>query len=136
MTMTGTAVVLDSGVLDQATTDRTFRNRVLDLARNGRKPLIPTVVLAEAITGRPQDAPTNLTIRRFDTIDTPQATARRAGILRYRTLRSRMQPPPSGIDAIVAAHAVDADAEAVFTTDPDDLQWLLAGHPRIRVEKP
>jgi hypothetical protein len=28
------------------------------------------------------------------------------------------------IDAIVAAHAADAGAGVVFTTDPSDLRWL------------
>lgn len=134
--MTEPVVVLDSGVVDLATTDREFRWLVRDLVANGWTPLIPTVVLAEAITGQPSDAPTNQTIRRLDTVDTDQAMGRHAGILRFRCGRAADRRPPSGIDAIVAAHAADAGEGVVFTTDPKDLRRLLVDYPKLRVEKP
>ena len=73
---------------------------------------------------------------RGDTVDTSQATARRAGHLRFSVQRTGVRRMPSGIDAIVAAHAVDAGRAVVFTTDPTDLRRLLVDHPRIAVEKP
>jgi predicted nucleic acid-binding protein len=130
------AVVLDSGVIDQATTNKEFRWVLRELFENGWEPVIPTVVLSEAITGRPEDAPTNQVIRRLDTVDTPQATARRAGHLRFGVQRAGVRRIPSGVDAIVAAHAVDAGRAVVFTTDPTDLRRLLVDHPRIAVERP
>jgi len=129
-------VVLDSGVVDLATTNREFRWLVRDLVANGWTPLVPTVVLAEAITGRPEDAPTNQTLHRLDTVDTDQAMARRAGILRFGGERAATGRAPGGIDAIVAAHAADVGEGVVFTTDPSDLPRLLADYPKIRVEKP
>jgi predicted nucleic acid-binding protein len=129
-------VVLDSGVLDRASTDRGFRDEVRDLVGGGWAPLVPTVVLAETITGRPQDAATNQTIKRLGTVDTTQAVARRAGALRFRAERSGTRRLPSAIDAIVAAHAASAGAGVVYTTDPDDLRRLLVEHPRIQVETP
>ena len=132
-------VVLDAGAIDLATTNREFRWVLRDLVEGGWTPLIPTVVLAEAITGRPEDAPTNQTINRVDTVDTDQPMARHAGVLRFRASRSGGRTPsrtPSGIDAIVAAHAAQADVGVVFTTDPSDLRRLLVDHPNIRVEKP
>jgi predicted nucleic acid-binding protein len=94
------------------------------------------VVLSEAITGRPDDAPANQVIRRLDTVDTSQATARRAGHLRFSVQRTGVRRIPSGIDAIVAAHAVDVGRAVVFTTDTTDLRRLLVEYPRIAVEKP
>jgi predicted nucleic acid-binding protein len=134
--MTEPVVVLDAGVIDLATTDREFRWVLRDLVEGGWTAVIPTVVLAEAITGRARDAPTNQTVRRVGTVDTDQATARRAGLLRSRAERSAGRRPPGGIDAIVAAHAVEAGMGVVFTTDPADLRRLLIDHTRIRVEKP
>ena len=134
--MTEPVVVLDSGVIDLVTTDREFRWLVRDLVAGGWTPLIPTVVLAEAITARPDDAPTNQTIRRLDTVDTDQAMARRAGLLRFGSSRAAKGRGPSGIDAIVAAHAAAAGEGVVFTTDPSDLRRLLVEYPRVRVEKP
>ena len=43
---------------------------------------------------------------------------------------------PGGIDAIVAAHAAEAGAGVVFTTDPRDLRRLLADTRGVVVEKP
>ena len=134
--MTDPVVVLDSGVIDQATTNQEFRWVLRDLLEAGWLPVLPTVVLAEAITGRPEDAPVNQAVKRLGTVDTTPATARRAGHLRFGVLRSGTRRPPSGIDAIVAAHAADAGAGVVFTTDPADLRRLLGDFPRIRIERP
>jgi predicted nucleic acid-binding protein len=129
-------VVLDSGVVDRATTNQEFRCVLRDLVEGGWLPVIPTVVLAEGITGKHADAPANLAIKRLDTVDTDQATARHAGVLRHGVQRSGARRIPGGIDAIVAAHAAEIGVGAVFTTDPSDLRRLLADYPRIRVEMP
>lgn len=134
--MSAPQVILDAGVLDRATTDREFRWVLRDLVADGWDPVIPTVVLAEASTGRPGDAPANQLVRRLGTVDTTQPIARRAGRLRHDVQRSGARRVPSGIDAIVAAHATEAEAGVVFTTDPSDLRRLLADHPRITVERP
>jgi len=75
-------VVLDSGAVDRATSNAEFRGLLRDLVVSGWDPVIPSVVLAEAITGRPGDAPANQTINRLGTEVTDEATARRAGRLR------------------------------------------------------
>ena len=134
--MSEPAVVFDSGVIDQAATNGEFRWVLRELLENGWSPVIPSAVLSEAITGRPDDAPANQVIRRLDTVDTSQATARRAGHLRFSVQRTGVRRIPSGIDAIVAAHAVDVGRAVVFTTDTTDLRRLLAEYPRIAVEKP
>lgn len=134
--MSDPVAVLDSGVVDRATTDREFRWVLHDLVDAGWNPIIPTVVLAEAITGRPSDARANQTINRLGTADTDAATARQAGAMRASVLRGGGRQVPGGIDAIVAAHAALAGRGIVFTTDPGDLRRLLADHPTVHVEKP
>ncbi len=134
--MTEPVIVLDSGVIDQVLSNREFRALLEDLLRSGWTPIIPTSVLAEAITGRPADAPVNQVIGRVGTIDTDEPIARRAGALRYAASRESARRPPSAIDAIVAAHACDATRGVIFTSDPTDLGLLLTEQPRIRVETP
>ncbi len=134
--MSEPVVVLDSGAIEQAITNPEFRWVLRDLIEGGCVPIIPTVVLAETITGRRQDAPANQVINRLGTVDTTQATARRAGHLRFGVLRSAVRRIPSGIDAIVAAHASEAGSGVVFSTDAVDLRRLLTDYPRIKVETP
>lgn len=134
--MTDPVVVLDAGVLDRATVDRRFRVVLRQLVDDGWDPIVPAVVLAEAITGGPTDAPVNQTLGRLGTDVTDEATARRAGHLRAVAARDGGRRLPRGIDAIVAAHAVEAGRGVVFTTDPRDLRRLLADHPSVLVERP
>lgn len=134
--MSNPTVVLDSGVIDRVTGNQEFRWVLRDLLEHGWEPVIPTVTLSETITGRPQDAPVNQLISRIGTLDTEQATARRAGQLRFRVERSGARRMPTGIDAIVAAHAADAHEAVVFTTDPSDLRRLLVDCPWVAVDKP
>jgi hypothetical protein len=134
--MSQPAIVLDSGVIDQATTNSEFRWVLRELLEQGWEPVIPTVVLSEAITGRPEDTPANQVVRRLGTVDTTQATARRAGHLRFGVQQTGVQRAPSGIDAVVAAHAADAGTAVVFTTDTTDMRRLLVDYPRIAVDKP
>jgi len=133
----GPIIVLDSGAIDQVATNQPFRTVVRELAKAGWHVVIPTVVLAEVITGRPIDAATNHAVNRLGTEHTDEATARVAGRLRAGVERTGRQRIPSGIDAIVAAHAVGSGEQSVvFTTDVSDLQRLLADHPRVAVERP
>ena len=134
--MSEPVIVLDSGAIDQVVTNKEFRAVLDDLVRSGWTPIIPTPVLAEAITGRPTDAPANQAIGRIGTTVTDEPLARHAGALRYAAARTAGRRPPSGIDAIVAVHAADAGSGVVFTRDPGDLRRLLAASPRIRVERP
>ena len=134
--MSNPTVVLDSGVIDRATGNQEFRWVLRDLLEHGWEPVIPTVTLSESITGRPQDAPVNQLINRIGTVDTDQAMARRAGQLRFGVERSGARRTPTGIDAIVAAHAADTHEAVVFTSDPSDLRRLLVDCPWVKVEKP
>lgn len=134
--MTDPVVVLDSGVVDRAASDSEFRWVLRDLVQQGWLPVLPTVVLAEATTGRASDAPVNQAAKRIGTTDTSPPTARLAGQLRFAVERTGVRRIPGGIDAIVAAHAAEVGAGVVFTTDPSDLRRLLADHPSVAIEKP
>lgn len=134
--MSEPVIVLDSGAVDQVVTNKEFRAVLDNLVRSGWTPIIPTPVLAEAITGRAADAPANQAIGRIGTTATGEPLARQAGALRHAAARTSGRRPPSGIDAIVAAHAADAGAGVVFTTDPGDVRRLLSASPHIRVERP
>ena len=134
--MTDPVIVFDSGAIDQVVTNKEFRAVVGDLLRSGWTPIIPAPVLAETITGRATDAAANQAIGRIGTTATDEPLARHAGALRYGAARTSGRRSPSGIDAIVAAHAADVGVGVVFTTDAGDLRRLLAGSPRVRVEKP
>jgi predicted nucleic acid-binding protein len=134
--VTEPVVAFDAGAIEQIVTNKEFRGLVDQLLRGGWSPVVPTPVLAEAITGRPGDAATNQALGRTGTVATDGAVARLAGALRYDASRDGRRGTPSGIDAIVAAHAVHAGKGVVFTTDVHDLRRLLARTPDIEVERP
>lgn len=97
------------------------------VAQAGGSIVVPTVVVAEATTGRAdRDALVNQRIKRARVDPCPLPLARRAAVLRSSTSRS-----VSTVDAIVAATAEQYRAAAVATSDPKDLTALLAAatHP-------
>jgi predicted nucleic acid-binding protein len=134
--VTEPVVVLDAGVVEQLVTKRDFRTELEVLLRAGWQPVVPTPVLAEVITGGSRDAITNQALARTGTVVTDEATARLAGVLRYEATRDGGRGTPSGIDAIVAAHAAHAGTGVVFTTDLHDMRRLLVRSPDVAVERP
>lgn len=128
-------VVLDSGAVERVESSKILRGILRRLVDGGADVLIPTVVLAEAVTGRATDATVNRVVARFGTVVTPEAVARRAGALRHRLPKGR-KAKTSALDGIVAAHAVLSAASSVlFTTDVDDLMALVSAHGHVRVER-
>jgi hypothetical protein len=81
-------------------------------------PVVPTVVLAECLSGRPQhDAVTSRFLKICDLFDeVPEHLARRAGILRAAAQRG------SAVDALVVAIAEPSGS--VLTGDIGDLRAL------------
>lgn len=126
-------MVLDAGAVDRVATDATLRRTLERLIRAEWVPYVPAVVLAEAITGRAMDARVNQTLKRTGTEVTTAATARLAGRLRTDVVRAGLDLP-SGIDAVVAAHAAEATRAVVLTTDAPDLEALLMNQPRSHVQ--
>ena len=129
------AVVLDSGAVSRlASRDRLSAARIGSLKRRGIwPPVVPSVVLAECLTGRQSiDAVTNRFLKGCDIEEQlPEQIARNAGRLRDRTGRAS---EISAVDAVVIALA-EPDG-IVLSTDPEDLGALAAHAPGVAVERP
>ncbi len=115
-------LVLDTGGIDVLATDRA---RLAELRRRGQwPPVVPTVVLTEALTGdHRRDFHTNRMIKMSVVIPVDEELARRAARLRTATGRAS---EISATDAIVAARAAASSGSTVITSDPDDLGALAA----------
>jgi hypothetical protein len=126
-----TVLVLDSGAvsfLAQRNQDAVATIRAL--VRDGVwPPLVPSVVLAESITGRQRyDATVNRLLETCDVSgELPASLARRAGELRY------LARSGSAVDAIVVASAEPGGI--VLSGDIDDLGALASHANGVRVER-
>jgi predicted nucleic acid-binding protein len=89
---------------------------------------VPVVVLAETLRGGPRDAPVNRVLKAVGTAPTAPVTGQDAGRLLGRTGGSNTA------DALVAAEALAIPGSTILTSDPDDLQALLADQPNIEVQ--
>jgi len=122
-------LVLDSrGVPRLARRSQDAAALITVLVRKGAwPPVVPTVVLAECLSGRPQhDAVTNRFLKTCDIVDEiSEHLARRAGILRAAAQRG------SAIDALVVA--VAEPSGSVLTGDVGDLRALAAHAANVSV---
>ena len=118
-------LILDSGGVSALAGQRA---RLSELRRRGLwPPQVPTVVLAESLTGdHRRDFHENQLLRMCQIRDATEQLARTAALLRTRTGRATTI---SATDAIVAAFALACPDPIVLTGDPDDLTALVAEHP-------
>lgn len=116
-------LVLDAGGVSALAGQRA---RLAELRRRGHWPAqVPTVVLAEALTGdHRRDFHINRLLRACQIRDVDEQRAREAARLRSATGRAATI---SATDAIVAAFADSSEEPLVLTSDPDDL-GALAHH--------
>lgn len=85
-------------------------------------PIVPAVVLAEALTGdHRRDFHENRLLRMCDVRSTGERVARAAAVLRTAVGGSRV---PSAVDAIVAALADEVGGATVLTSDAHDMRAL------------
>ena len=132
-----TRCVLDSGGLTALCGGSdTARGLLYWVAGHRGRTRVPTPILVECTTGDgARDAEVNRVLgflaRAEAVIIAPnEATARRAGRLRF------LARSDDGIDALVAAEAVDdGSPSVVLTSDPDDLRRLLVRDPQVHVRK-
>ena len=122
-------VVLDSGGLTAWARYRPPTD-LLDLleaaAQSGGAVVVPTVTVVESTTGRQrEDARINHLLRRVVPDSCTLERSRQAAALRFRCPRK-----VSAVDAVVAATAADRIRATVATSDPDNLQALLASTVR------
>lgn len=124
-------LVLDSGGLSRLS-QRNRRAIALITALRSEglwPPVVPTVVLAESMTGSPRtDTGTNRFLKACDVEPiVGEATARRAGMLRSKARRG------SAVDAILVALAEPGGA--VLTGDTEDLEALAAHADDVSIER-
>jgi hypothetical protein len=123
-------LVLDSGAISRlARRSRQNAATIAALRREGLwPPVVPSVVLVEATSGRPgPDANTNRLLKTCDIVtELPEVTARRAAELRRRARKG------SAVDAVLVA--VAEPGGTVLTGDPDDLRALASQSNQVTVE--
>lgn len=123
-------LVLDSGGLSRlAKRDRQAAALLLALRRRGLWPaVVPTVVLAESLTGSAQrDANVNRFLKACDVRPAvTERVARRAAELRTKARKG------SAVDALVVAIA--EPGSAVLTSDGEDLRALAANAADVIIE--
>lgn len=118
-------LVLDAGGVSMLAGSRA---RLQEIRRRGEwPPIVPSVVLAEALTGDDRrDFHQNRLLRVCIVEPVDEDLARDAALLRTAVAASRA---PSAVDAVVAAQADRVGGAVVLTTDPGDLQ-ALARHTK------
>lgn len=123
-------LVLDSGGVSRlAKRDQETAALIIALRRRGLwPPVVPTVVLAECLTGSVQrDVTTNRLLKACDIRPAvSERVARRAAELRTRSRKG------SAVDALVVA--VAEPGSTVLTSDGDDLRALAAYAADVVIE--
>jgi predicted nucleic acid-binding protein len=110
--------ILDSGGVSSLAVDR---QRVEELRRRREwPPIVPSVVLTEALTGdHRRDHHENRLVKACDIRPVDELLARRAAGLRTLAARTRN---PSAVDAVLIALADQLGGAIVLTSDPGDLR--------------
>jgi hypothetical protein len=116
--------VLDSTALDELGSPE-WRRALLEA---GYELVVPTAVLAERWTGRPQDHQLRLGLRSTRRLTLDEGRANAAGELRAKVVPTRRRAP-SAVDAVVVAvadHEARRDRVLVLTADVADFEALRA----------
>lgn len=122
-------VVLDSeGLAAAARDEASMRDRLAAARRLGQRVVVPSIVVAEVMTGRTDDARVSRVLRRLPEADVTRKLAAKAGALRERAEGARRKKRDLTVDAVVAAVAIDLVPSVVLTADVDDLGLLTDGH--------
>jgi predicted nucleic acid-binding protein len=126
-------VVLDTGGVEGlAPIDERRRARLRVLREQASDIVVPAAVLAEGVfSGQVRrDHHVRGLLKTVDVVDVDENAGYAAGALRQEAIGGGVDPPPSGVDAIVAAIAdarARADDVVIVTSDPEDLKLLAAG---------
>lgn len=113
--------VLDAGALialDRG--DRATWALLAEVERAGQRPVVPAPVLAQAWRGGPRQARLSKVLSGADLISADESVSRRAGALLGRAHTADV------LDALVALAAEDRPGHEVLTSDPVDIEQLLA----------
>lgn len=96
--------------------------------RGDHRVVVPSLVLAEVMTGKTTDAAVWNVVKRLPLVSIDARIAARAGALRERAESVRRKKRDLTVDAVVASVAVEVAPAVVVTADPKDLEALLVGH--------
>ncbi|MCL2092281.1 MAG: type II toxin-antitoxin system VapC family toxin [Micrococcales bacterium] len=119
-------VVLDSQAVSALARGRPGMAERLEAARRlDARVVIPSVVLAEVMTGGATDAAVWNVVRRFPVVDLDARSSAQAGRLRERAEAVRRKKRDMTLDALVAAVAEHLQPSVVITADLDDFRLLL-----------
>jgi hypothetical protein len=121
--------------------DERRRARLRVLREEASDIVVPAAVLAEGVlTGHVgHDYHVRRLLESARVADVDEGLGYAAGALRQQAMSARFDPPPSGVDAVVATLADDlasGDDVEIITSDLDDIELLasLAPHAdRLRV---
>lgn len=138
-------VILDTGGIDGvAPMNEKRRARLRALREQADDIVVPAAVLAEGVfsghAGR--DHHVRQLLAEVDVAPTTESIGFAAGSMRQAAIRAAVDPPPSGVDAIVVAEADARAATAdvhVVTSDDGDLELLASlavNAGRLRVLSP
>lgn len=124
-------IVLDAGAISALAASRQRLRLLRELGH--WPPLVPAVVLTEALTGdHRRDFHANHLVRVSDVVEIDELLAREAAALRTAGTRKKA----SAVDAIVVAVGARHRGCIVLTSDPGDLRALAAGSSvDVRVER-
>lgn len=128
----GLIVVLDTGGVEGvAPLDEQRRARLRVLREQAADLIVPAAVLAEGVlTGNVgHDYHVRRLLEVADVTDVAEELGYAAGALRQEAIRAGFDPPPSGVDAIVAAEAdvrAGGDDVQIITSDGDDFELLAS----------
>lgn len=123
-------LILDSGAVLALARGHHRAQVFLEQTLELKAPVVaPPVVVAETARGdEPRDATVNRVLNAVVVLPTTEAKARLAGRLLAQAGSSET------VDALVAAEAIAAGGGRILTSDPDDMNALVADYPEVVVE--
>jgi predicted nucleic acid-binding protein len=131
--VSGPTLILDSAAFSSISRQEPSGQVILMAAlANDQRVVVPTVVLAEVMTGKANDAAHWHTLGRLVVCDATARIAARAGALREHAESVRRKKRDLTVDAIVASTAMEYAPAVILTADVGDMSLLLSS-PEIRV---
>ena len=121
-------IVLDSEAVSLlARRDVRIQQTMTAALAMGERVVVPALVLAEIMTGKPSDAAVWHVVGRLVTQNVTAKIAARAGALREKATLSRAKKRDLTVDAVVAATAEIMTPVTILTGDPNDFCLLTSG---------